>query len=120
MRMNSLLSFVLLSGLSALAMTVASHALANQSNQPNQADSSCYWVTQSGQRIDLSKICDQKDVVMKKAADPLQVIQHAPGKRTPSPMWNLVPDAESPIAGKTYSPTTEDPQGKASAPQSGK
>jgi hypothetical protein len=118
MRMNSLLCLALLTGLSVLGITLAHRAWANTANQPSQADSDCYWVSQSGQTIDLTKICDRgsRGTSTQQAANPLQPIQHEPGKPTPSAMWNLVPDAESPIAGKTYSPTTADSGDQASVP----
>jgi hypothetical protein len=111
MRINSLFSFAILS---ILGMALAHQALANTTQQVQQADSSCYLITSSGKTIDLSKMCHKASESNKQLANPLQVIQDPTGKATPSEVWHLIPDGEPPMAGKTHAATTMEKGDKAS------
>jgi hypothetical protein len=111
-------------GLLGLAFTGVSGGLA-VANSSKANDPICHMQNQNSPQRDLSKFCGQSQVKPTSQLDPNAPVKFdLPRSKTPSALWNTVPDSETPIEmGETYSPAASPasakPQDAAEAPTGG-
>jgi hypothetical protein len=114
---------IVLSGL-GIALTGVSAGLA-VANSGRANDPICHMQNPNSQVRDLSKFCGQSEPKSTIQLDPKAPVKfNTPRSKTPSAMWNSIPDAEEPIEmGETYTPAATpagtQPQDAATAPSGG-
>ncbi len=110
---------VILFSVTGLALIGASAGLA-MANAIVPSEPLCYIQNPNNQQQDLTKICGQSALIPTAPANQLDpkapVNFNMPRSRTPSALWNTVPDSGVPIeVGKTHTPGVSQPSKQPSA-----